>query len=106
MSNDASACVSRPEPSLLAFVLLTASRSRSLFRSAVASFFWRWRLRRSFLTVGWRKVWETNVWMGGPLIRTPTHYDLLHNFYVQVQGKRYSRQCRVAVHLSLIVPRS
>jgi hypothetical protein len=41
---------------------------------------------RSFLTVGWRLVWETNVWVGGPLIRTPTHYDLLHNFYVQVQG--------------------
>lgn len=46
---------------------------------------------QSFLTVGWRLVWETNVWVGGPLIRTPTHYDLLHNFYVQVQGHKRFR---------------
>uniref|UniRef100_A0A6B2LAI5 JmjC domain-containing protein n=1 Tax=Arcella intermedia TaxID=1963864 RepID=A0A6B2LAI5_9EUKA len=42
----------------------------------------------SFLSVGWRPVWETNLWMGVPPIRTPIHYDLLHNFYVQLHGNK------------------
>ena len=38
----------------------------------------------SFLTLPWRQIWEINLWMGAPSLTAPIHYDLLHNFFVQV----------------------
>ena len=32
--------------------------------------------------------WQINMWAHHPNITTPLHYDLLHNFYVQVYGRK------------------
>eukprot|EP01125_Pyxidicula_operculata_P021363 TRINITY_DN8188_c0_g1_i1.p1 TRINITY_DN8188_c0_g1~~TRINITY_DN8188_c0_g1_i1.p1 ORF type:complete len:482 (-),score=72.37 TRINITY_DN8188_c0_g1_i1:170-1615(-) len=43
-----------------------------------------------YLTIPWRTIWETNVWVGNQYMTTPAHYDVLHNFYVQISGyKRF-----------------
>ena len=41
-----------------------------------------------FLTVGWSPPLEVNVWIGTAGMTTPTHYDLVHNLYVQVTGRK------------------
>jgi len=33
-------------------------------------------------------VMEFNIWLGVPEITTPVHYDLPHNFYVQLYGRK------------------
>eukprot|EP01104_Vermistella_antarctica_P013858 TRINITY_DN4265_c0_g1_i2.p1 TRINITY_DN4265_c0_g1~~TRINITY_DN4265_c0_g1_i2.p1 ORF type:complete len:583 (+),score=131.90 TRINITY_DN4265_c0_g1_i2:110-1858(+) len=40
------------------------------------------------MTVEWRQAIERNVWMGSPRATTPTHYDLVHNFYTQIRGQK------------------
>jgi hypothetical protein len=42
----------------------------------------------SFLTQPWRKVLEVNMWSGTDNVTTPLHYDVTHNFYVQVKGRK------------------
>jgi len=42
----------------------------------------------SFLTQPWRKVLELNMWSGTDNVTTPLHYDVTHNFYVQVKGRK------------------
>eukprot|EP00939_MAST-03C_sp_MAST-3C-sp1_P003183 g3183.t1 len=42
----------------------------------------------SFLVQPWRKVLEINLWSGTDNITTPLHYDVTHNFYVQIRGRK------------------
>jgi len=42
----------------------------------------------SFLVQPWRKVLEVNLWSGSNNITTPLHYDVTHNFYVQIRGRK------------------
>mmetsp|Transcript_1678 Transcript_1678/g.5972 ORF Transcript_1678/g.5972 Transcript_1678/m.5972 type:complete len:556 (-) Transcript_1678:27-1694(-) len=42
----------------------------------------------SYAKLPWSPPLETNVWMGTPQVSTPAHYDMVHNFYTQVVGKK------------------
>ena len=41
------------------------------------------------VTVSYSPPLEVNVWLGTPTLTTPAHYDMVHNFYTQVQGYFY-----------------
>eukprot|EP01091_Cochliopodium_minus_P020207 TRINITY_DN8753_c0_g1_i1.p1 TRINITY_DN8753_c0_g1~~TRINITY_DN8753_c0_g1_i1.p1 ORF type:complete len:441 (+),score=93.21 TRINITY_DN8753_c0_g1_i1:12-1334(+) len=42
----------------------------------------------SHLHRSWRPPLEVNLWIGTPLVTTPLHFDMVHNFYTQIRGKK------------------
>eukprot|EP01118_Nematostelium_gracile_P001414 TRINITY_DN11445_c0_g1_i1.p1 TRINITY_DN11445_c0_g1~~TRINITY_DN11445_c0_g1_i1.p1 ORF type:complete len:418 (-),score=99.69 TRINITY_DN11445_c0_g1_i1:7-1224(-) len=42
----------------------------------------------STFSVPYAPPMEVNLWMGTPRVTTPAHYDMVHNFYAQIAGKK------------------